>query len=519
MELNLENTFGKPAENDLELNKLTEAKENSSPLGSDNTLEAKASEEENSKSEEEPKEEAPPPPPVDASVEIEVSSDRMKAYISVSPAQNGGKDITIEKIKDAISKAGVVVGINEEHVALSAMPQTYGKLITIAEGIPAVDGIPGVIEHFYDLSRKNQPKVNKDGSVDYKNTGLITNIMEEKPICQMTLPIPSVDGQNVLGEAVHGKDAPALKIPKGKNTYITEDQTLLLSQKRGNLKLENGVYVVEETITINGDVDISVGDIKFVGKVEVMGNVREGYSVKSETDIMVRGMVEGAVLEAKGNLDLRGGISGMGMGKISCKGDLKTKFIENAEISVGGNLETDYILNSNISCNGQIKCMGKKGLIVGGSCSAMDSIEAKSIGNDNGTKTNVTVGVTGEYAEKRAKLTQDISDAKLERDKCDKDLQYLSFKEKAGNLTDERKEVFKKLKARLPMLETKLKILNAEQDKIQAILEGGQKSKITCHGRVYPGVNLTVASVTLNVAQTIPRGKFMLIDGEIKTLD
>lgn len=458
-------------------------------------------------------------PPVDAKVEIEVDPSKMKAYVTVTPPENGGKHVTALDIKNALEKEKITYGIKEKYIVLASLKQAYGKKIVVAEGKEPVDGIEGKVEHFFDLNHKNQPKINEDGSVNYKDTGLITNIMEEKPICKMTLPVPSVDGFNVYGAVLKGKPAPALKIPKGKNTYVTEDQTLLLAQKRGNLRLENGLYVIDDAIIINGDVDISVGDIKFIGRVEVRGNILEGFCVKSDSDIIVSGMVEGAVVEAKGNMDLRGGISGMGSSKISCKGDLKTKFIENADVTVGGNVDTDYILNSNLSCNGTIKCVGRKGIIVGGNCSAMDNIEVKSIGNDNGSKTNITVGVTSELSEKRSKLVSEINETKLERDKCHKDLQYLSFKEKSGDLSNERKEVFEKLKARLPMIETKLKILNAEQEKIQGILDGGRKSNIVCHGKIYPGVTITVASASLVVAQTIPRGKFILNDGEVMTIN
>ena len=497
-------------QNDIET-KQNQITENIAEEKSKKELDSKLKENQEQNDEELP----PPPPPVDAEALIEVSDDKMKAYVKTVPPQNGGKEISEEEVRKTISESKIMEGLNQESITLAGLNVCYGKKLLIAEGTAPVDGVEGKIEHFFDLNHKNQPKINEDGSVNYKDTGLITNIMEEKPICKMTLPTAPIDGKNVFGENIKGKEAPKLIIPKGKNTRITEDQTLLLSEKRGNLRLENGQYTIDDTIVINGDVDISVGDIKFVGKVEIRGNVREGFTVKSDDDILVLGMVEGAVVEAKGNMELRGGISGMGSSKISCKGDLKTRYIENADVSVGGNLDADYILNSNVSCNGTVKCMGRKGIIVGGNCSAMDHIEAKSIGNDNGSKTSVTVGVTGELAEKRARLVSETNAAKLERDKCDKDMQYLSFKEKSGNLSEERKKAFEKLKARVPMMDTKLKILAAEQEKIQSVLDDGRKSNILCHGKIYPGVTITVASASMTVTSPILNGKFILNEGNI----
>lgn len=493
-------------ENPQEINEVTEIK-------NEDTLDNLKEQSTGPEQEEQPKQ-----PPVDSKVSITVSSDKLTAYIHISPPENGGEEISVPMIIAALKEHKIKHGIKKDLIFKIPLEKAYNEKKIIAEGTPAVNGLNGKINHLYDLEHKNQPKVNKDGCVDFKDTGLITNILKDNVICEIVKPVDPVDGTDVYGQPVKGQKAPELKIPKGNNTYVSDDGLSLCAQNKGNLRLENDLYIVDEVIIINGDVDISTGDIDFVGKVEVRGNILEGYSVKCVGDITVSGMVEGATIETKGNAEIRGGITGMDCAKIQCKGDLKTKFIESATVIVNGNIDTDYILNSNVSCNGELKAMGRKGVIIGGNCTALQLIETKSIGNDNGSKTNVTVGITTEIIEKRKHLIAELSNCEEEQNKHIKDLQYLTFKMQMGDLSPDRQRLLKCIKARLPLLGAKKKMLIAEQNKIQDILDEGQKSKIVCHGDVFSGVVISIASSSMNISHAIPRGTFMLIDGEIKIM-
>ncbi|MEG1448818.1 MAG: FapA family protein, partial [Oscillospiraceae bacterium] len=259
----------------------------------ENTV-AAAVEPQNENDENSGEEEIPPPPPVDCIITITVSSDKQAAYIEITPPENGGEDVSAPKIIEALKENKITTGIKRDLIFKLILEKSYNEKKLIAEGVYPVDGIKGKITHLYDLSKKNQPKINNDGCVDFKDTGLITNILKDNVICEIVKPVDPIDGIDVYGEVVHGAKPPQLNIPKGVGTYISEDGLSLCAQTKGNLKRENGLYNVDEVFVISGDVDISTGDIDFVGKVEVRGNILEGYSVKCVGDIVVFGMIEGA---------------------------------------------------------------------------------------------------------------------------------------------------------------------------------------------------------------------------------
>ena len=82
-------------------------------------------------------------------------------------------------------------------------------------------------------------------------------------------------------------------------------------------------------IEVNGDVDLSTGNIEFVGNVIVRGSVQTGFFVKAGGDVEITGTVSGGIVEGK-DVVIRMGIIGMQNGYVSAVQDLQAKFIQNA---------------------------------------------------------------------------------------------------------------------------------------------------------------------------------------------
>lgn len=93
---------------------------------------------------------------------------------------------------------------------------------------------------------------------------------------------------------IKGKDGKPPHIPAGKNTVLSEDKTKLLADIDGEVVYEGNKFNVKNLLTINHDVDNSIGNIDFTGDILIKGDVREGYSVKAEGDVTIFGTVEGA---------------------------------------------------------------------------------------------------------------------------------------------------------------------------------------------------------------------------------
>lgn len=79
-----------------------------------------------------------PGKPESSRIEIEISEDRMKAFLIPYPPKYGGKILNSEQIQESIRQIGIRFGIRKETVDLLSEEPEYGKKILIAEGAPPV---------------------------------------------------------------------------------------------------------------------------------------------------------------------------------------------------------------------------------------------------------------------------------------------------------------------------------------------------------------------------------------------
>jgi len=93
-------------------------------------------------------------------------------------------------------------------------------------------------------------------------------------------------------------------------------------------------------------------------KEKIIKNYLETQITSINDDIEVRGIVEGAVVEAGGNLTLVRGVQGMSKAVLKCNCNMVARFLESVEnVSVGGNLETDTILHSKVEARGSVTAL------------------------------------------------------------------------------------------------------------------------------------------------------------------
>ena len=99
----------------------------------------------------------------------------------------------------------------------------------------------------------------------------------------------------------------------GHNITLSEDRKTLTADVDGHVMLVEGKVFVSNVLEVE-NVDISTGNIEYEGSVKVNGNVCTNFSVKAKGNIEVSGVVEGACLEADGNIIIARGMNGMARG-------------------------------------------------------------------------------------------------------------------------------------------------------------------------------------------------------------
>ena len=247
---------------------------------------------------------------------------------------------------------------------------------------------------------------------------MFTTVHEDELIAEKIPPTPGVDGFDVLGQIVHPKPGRDIPFPLGKNVLV-KNNNQIVAALAGQLLLKNNKIHVIPLIEVNGDVDLSTGNIQFSGNVIVHGSVQPGFSIKADGDVEITGTVSGAIIEGH-NVKIRMGIQGMNQGYVRAAMNLSTHFIENASVFAGQDaIISDVILHSNVSAGRKIIVTERRGLIIGGEITAGEEIQAKTVGTSTASTTDLQVGVNPlqrtEYVQLRKDLK--VKQASLEQAK------------------------------------------------------------------------------------------------------
>ena len=269
-----------------------------------------------------------------------------------------------------------------------------------------------------------------------------------------------------------------------------------------------------ELLEIRDDVGVKTGNIDFSGKIVINGNVTNGYSINSDDEIVINGIVEGAVISTKGNLFINGGIQGHDKAQITVGGNMISKFINNAHITCHGNIEADAIMHSTIMCDGSIHVRGKKALIVGGDINVRYDIEAKIIGSEMGTMTKLRLGVDSKVMDMYQEILEEVKGLKETITKLSQvsrllSKQYEQTRNPEVKVNLDRTETSRADYAR-QMAEASQRLKD-----ITELIETLKGSKIK-GDEVYPGVKIRIGNTFYNVKETLHRVTLKKDEGDIR---
>ena len=109
---------------------------------------------------------------VNESALVEISKDRMEAFITFSQPVNNGRAMPLSDVLALVKKAGVVLNQPEKLTALLRQKRP-NRQYTIAAGQAPIKGADGFLRYHFDNSNlRPKPKILEDGSVDFKDLSL-----------------------------------------------------------------------------------------------------------------------------------------------------------------------------------------------------------------------------------------------------------------------------------------------------------------------------------------------------------
>jgi len=452
---------------------------------------------------------------------ITVDDNEMKVTLIVTPPGEGGCDMTLEAYNSLLVQNRVYNGVKEEFLAEFADDPVYREQVEVAEGIRPINGKDAYIKYNFETDQtKISLKEGANGKVNFKELNIIQNVVADQILATKIPPEDGIDGKTVTGKLLPSKAGNDIPLPLGSNVRASDDEDAILANINGQVIVANGKINVEPVLTIEGDVNLKTGNIIFLGTVIIGGNVEDGFSVKADGNIEVKGTVSKAELDAEGDIIIYQGINGKGGGKIRSGRSLWSRFIENANIDAGNMVVvTDGIINSYVDAGKSIVCMGKRANIMGGRLRAKEEISANVLGNPtSGTETICEVGFDPKSKVELERLMGIKAASTEELETLKLDLQTLiNTKKQRKTLPEEKEAYMQELMERRQILTEELKKVDERIFKIQEYMNSLQAhGKVSAAKKVCPGVKIMIRDVKEDVRTDYRAATFILEEGLIR---
>ena len=467
------------------------------------------------------------PPAVDAEsktneeqppqVDVRVSTDNMAAYLRIKPAYSGQK-VTFEYVIGFLTQQGIIYGICENEVRSFCQDGRFYSEVICAKGIRPVDGTDGFIEYFFNTNTEYKPKEREDGTIDFRDLDMVKNIKKDAVLCKITPPEAGTDGTDVFGHVVPFVSGRFPVLPVGTNTVVSEDGLSLIAGVDGCIEYKKSVINVSDVFYVRGDVDSASGNINAIGSVVVQGDVREGFSVKAGKDISIRGMAEGALIEAQGTISISNGMNGMGKGTLKAGGNIVGKYFENAILISENDIYADILMNCRATAQGSIILKGHKASLIGGSYQAGQKIIVKNIGTSAYTTTTVTV--QSKQLEDKLTIGKEENNAEqLEQKRLQAQNELTDFQKRFADLTaqspinsknDTGREslIIKAALMKKIQLSEAVKAIEAKIQKLKEAKNELSDYKIVGSSIVYTGTKMTIGPFNININNDYSNTKF-----------
>ena len=448
-------------------------------------------------------------------ISIEILQHDMEARIILLAPEPGGAPIEFETAKQKLLQAGIINGLDEQALRDVLNEKNYGNSVTVATATQPVDGENGkIIFHFQTDPITARPKEIEGGRVDYKTLDLYVPVSEGQVLVTRTPATEGTPGMSVKGKPIKQRPGKEVVFPKGKNVQINAEKTEMRANAAGMVEYVHGSVNVSNIYKIDGNVDLSVGNIDFDGSVHIGGNIQSGHIVRATGGVIVGGVVEASEIIAGGNVEIKRGMQGMDKGRIEAGGSISILYIERGKVVAGGSITVDASIHSVLEAGESLYARGKRGSIIGGRAFAAKEIVAVSVGSVSNTQTDVEAGF---MPQKRARMeflekeTERLAGEMTKLDQLDAYLDKARAKLDAATFD----KLYRSGIENRRIYTEQIKEFSEEIAVLKEELERAIDGKIHVLDTVYAGARVTIASDVYKVNDDMQYATFKFKDGQV----
>mgnify|MGYP006291045941 CR=1 FL=1 len=434
---------------------------------------------------------------VDASVNIRVSEDEMKAFADFSPPVGLGEGLTVDSDLQALESRRILYGIDREAVK-GAVEMCNSKRMRLSNILVALGDspTPAVPEHL-EVKEMEPEGAESDAEekdpVDFRRISPFVIVRKGDVLAEMTPSKPGEEGTTVRGEILPFAVLPVDTPSPGENTS-TEGKTVRAAVD-GRFHRSDESFWVSEFLEITGDVDYSTGNIDFPGDVLIQGEVKDRFSVVSAGTVYCRKTLDASHVEAGEDLIVSHGIIGRRESRVLVGGGVTAKYIENCYLEAEDSVQVKTgIINSIVRTRDRLE-LGKRGAVIGGKVHCQNGLTAAQLGSGSEVATAIICG-TDLLVQQRLLWIKEMNHKLAEK------LEQVRSRASEGP-DPAREELEAKIRAKMDELsESAMGMMDK--------LHRNEEATVKVTGTVYPGVYIEICHVPYAVSKPLSKVEFRL---------
>lgn len=208
--------------------------------------------------------------------------------------------LTTENVREIVRIQGLKFGLKLQELTAEILEARQG-LFTIAEGEAPQPPRPPSISYVF---QEDGPQIDPDAiRIDHYEVHGIHGVEPGAVLAVKDPGQPGVPGTDVYGEPIPVAPIEDVEILVGEGVVLSDDGLQALASITGLPTLQSGVVQVTSVFELEGNADVSTGNITMDGAIIIKGNVLENVKVESKNgNIVVNGLVSGAILRTGGSI-------------------------------------------------------------------------------------------------------------------------------------------------------------------------------------------------------------------------
>lgn len=417
----------------------------------------------------------------------------MEAYLFALPVEAGmpGLPLVRAEILKFLAAEGVVFGLLD-HAIERLIQRGYAHRELIARGLPPMRGSDAHFEVLvadrqsrYEALFSRLPRPEDEKWLD-RLMGL--TVQAQTPLLRRHPAQAGAPGRNVFGQLIPGPKGSERPFPPFHNAQVSpHDRNLLVSLIEGipAVDLPHLIEVLPVTILRR---DLAESRY-FKGIVAICGNVPDYIRIRAQSDILVLGTVDAAVLISGRRIWIRQGVKGKEMAVLKAREDILVRFAERATLEAGGHLMAESLHHCHAVALGELRV----NYILGGYCRATTLLWTDVAGSP-GVDSVLGCGQNPyldsallEAAQQIAKLEEALQEMRAE----------LSSK---NMLAAQDKQILRlHLRNRIPRMEYLLYHLRQHWQRLQTYQADCRQAAIEIETGMYPGTLLTIHQLEMEI--------------------